>query len=211
MQKDRNLISAMVDLEEEKTFTMVKDRVGTGVPVKNILSDLQAGLIEIGNRFEKAEYFVPELIYASEIMKRNLELLKPHLQRESVEKKHKVIMGTVYGDVHDIGKDIVVALLDGTGFEVIDLGVNVEPDAFVKAIKETGSKLLGMSVLLTMSFEALSNTIKAVNKAGYRKEVSIMIGGAPITEFVRERIGADFYGKDAFESVKIAQRIYGQE
>ncbi len=172
------------------------------------MSDLQEGLIEIGNRFEKEEYFVPELIYASEIMKRNLEFLKPHLLREPPEKKHKVIMGTVYGDVHDIGKDIVVALLDGTGFDVIDLGVNVEPDAFVEAIRETGSKLVGMSVLLTMSFEALSNTIEAIGNAGYRKDVSIMIGGAPITDFVRDRVGADFYGKDAFEGVRFARRIY---
>jgi 5-methyltetrahydrofolate--homocysteine methyltransferase len=211
MQKDQNLMKPMVNLQEEKTLKMVKDRINAGQPAKRILSDLQESLIEIGNRFEKDEYFVPELIYGSEIMKRSLEFLKPHFQGEPIEKKHKVIMGTVYGDVHDIGKDIVVGLLDGTGFEVIDLGVNVEPDAFVNAIKETGSKLVGMSVMLTMAFGALSDTIKAISDAGYRKVVSIMIGGAPITEYVRKRVGADFYGKDAYQGVKIAQRVYGQD
>jgi methanogenic corrinoid protein MtbC1 len=112
--------------------------------------------------------------------------------------------------VHDIGKDIVVALLDGTGFEVIDLGVNVESGEFVKAMKETDSRLVGISALLTMCMEGLSSTVKAIKDADSRNEVSVMIGGAPISEFVRQRVGADFYGKDAFEGVKIASRVYGQ-
>jgi len=205
------LIDAMVNLEEEETFKILNERMNAGLPVETILSDLQESLIEIGSRFEKEEYFVPELIFASEIMKRSLEFLKPNLQGEPAQKKHKVIMGTVYGDVHDIGKDIVVALLDGTGFEVVDLGVNAEPGSFVNAVKESGAKLVGLSVLLTMSFEALSKTVKALKDADSRKELSIMIGGAPTTEFVRERVGADFYGKDAFEGVRIAKRIYGEE
>lgn len=211
MQKNQSLIDVMVNLDEEKTIDIVKGQINSGKPVGTILSDLQSSLVEIGNRFEKEAYFVPELIYASEIMKRGLEFLKPHLKGESAGKKHQVVMGTVYGDVHDIGKDIVVALLGGTGFDVIDLGVNVESDRFVSAVQETGSKLVGLSTLLTMSFEALSNTVKAIRNADSRNEVSVMIGGAPITEFVCERVGADFYGKDAFEGVRIAKRIYGEE
>jgi 5-methyltetrahydrofolate--homocysteine methyltransferase len=209
MQNNQELFDAMVNLEEEKTCRIVENRVGAGVPVRTILSDLQRCLIEIGNRFEQGQYFVPELIYASEIMKRNLRFLNPYLTSESIEKANKVIMGTVYGDVHDIGKDIVVALLDGTGFEVIDLGVNVEPRAFVSAIKESDAQLVGISVLLTMCIEGLSTTIRAIRDAGYGEKVSVMIGGAPVTELVCEKVGADFYGRDAFEGVKIAQRIYG--
>jgi methylmalonyl-CoA mutase cobalamin-binding domain/chain len=128
-----------------------------------------------------------------------------------VEDRQEVILGTVYGDVHDIGKDLVAAMLDGTGFGVIDLGVNVEPSEFVRAIKENKTKLVGISALLTLSFKAISDTVDAITEAGLREKVSIMIGGAPITELVCSRTGCDFYGKNAFEGVKIAKKVYSLE
>jgi 5-methyltetrahydrofolate--homocysteine methyltransferase len=209
MPTNQTLFDAIVSLQEEETVELVKKSIDSSTSLDPILSDLEEGLIEIGNRFEREEYFVPELIYASEIMKKSLELLRPRFQKESAARKHKVVMGTAYGDVHDIGKDIVAALLDGTGFEVVDLGVNVEPEKFVKATEESGAKLVGISVLLTMSFDALLDTIQAIKGSDSLKGVSIMIGGAPTTELVRERVGADFYGKDAFEGVRIAKRVYG--
>ena len=210
MQNKQILFEAMVNLDEEKARKIVKDKISFKILPELILKELQNSMLEIGNRFEREEYFVPELIFAGEIMKDIVNILKPHLTGKSIEDKPKVIVGTVFGDVHDIGKDIVAALLDGTGFKVIDLGVNVEPSSFIKAIEDSKAKLVGMSALLTMAFTAISNTVDAIKKAGLRDKVSIMAGGAPVTELVCKKTGCDFYGKNAFEGVKIAKEVYGQ-
>jgi len=210
-QNSVDLKGSMANLDEAQVLSIIKSKIKERVPPEKIIGDLQKGMVKVGNRFEKEQYFVPDLIYAGEILKESLKMLKPLLKGDSREQEHKVVMGTVYGDVHDLGKDIVVTLLNGNGFHVIDLGINVPPDEFVRALKESGARLLGMSALLTMSFEAISKTVQVLEEAGLREKVSIMIGGAPVTDRVRENTGCDYYGKDALEGVKIANRVYGIE
>jgi len=207
-ENSADLKRSMANLDEAQVLSIIKSRIKERVFPEKIIGDLQKGMFEVGNRFEKEQYFVPDLIYAGEILKESLKILKPLLKAESREQEHTVVMGTVYGDVHDLGKDVVVTLLNGNGFHVIDLGINVPPDEFVKALKESGARLLGMSALLTMSFNAISKTVQAIAEAGLREKVAIMIGGAPVTDRVRENTGCDYYGKDALEGVKIANRVY---
>jgi methylmalonyl-CoA mutase cobalamin-binding domain/chain len=141
-------------------------------------------------------------------MKNAMKILEPLLKNADIKPRGKVIMGTVYGDIHDIGKDLVKSILEGSGYEVIDVGTNVNPEKFIEAVKSTNSKLLGLSCLLTVSFESIKKTIDAIKDAGLRDKIKIMIGGAPTSEMVKEKTGADFYGKDAFSAVKIAEKVY---
>ncbi|MHB1334921.1 MAG: cobalamin B12-binding domain-containing protein [Candidatus Humimicrobiaceae bacterium] len=131
------------------------------------------------------------------------------IEKINPKRKGKIVLGTVYGDVHDIGKDIVKSLLEGSGFEVIDLGTNVEPSKFVDSIKESEAKVVGLSALLTIFFNAIADTVKAIENSGIRGKVLIMVGGAPVTELVAKSTGCDFYGKDAYEGLKYVSNIYG--
>lgn len=209
MVKKGGLSQAMANLEEEKIKKFVKEKIEAGVQAKDILRELQSGMVEVGNLFEKGEYFISELMYAGEIMKEIMADLEPILEETSKPKTEagEVVIGTVQGDIHDIGKDTVVLMLRGAGFEVIDLGVNVPPKKFVEAVKESGAIIVGMSVFLTMVYESATETVNAIKEAGLRDKVSIMIGGGPVTELVREKTGCDFYGKDAFKAVKYAKKV----
>jgi methylmalonyl-CoA mutase cobalamin-binding domain/chain len=198
----------MANLEEQKTIDLVNAMVKRGTSVDSIIHELQTGMVEVGNRFEREEYFVPDLIFAGEILKEVLGILKPLIKGDSKTNEQRIVMGTVFGDVHDLGKDIVISLLAGSSYEVIDLGVNVSPAVFVRTIQESHAKLVGMSALLTMSFKAIAETVKAIEDAGLRKRVAIMIGGQPVTELVKTSSGADFYGKDALDGVRFAHRVY---
>lgn len=208
MCENKEIYNALVNLEEEKVKELVKENLNKGVSTNEIMTQLRDALIEIGNRYEREEYFVSDLIYSGVIMKEALSLL--NFDSAETSTKGKVVIGTVYGDVHDIGKDLVVMLLRNTGFEVIDLGTSVEANKFVKAIKESGAKLVGMSCLITISFGAIADTVQAIEKAGIRNDVSIMVGGAPVTELVAKETGCDFYGKDAFAGVKFAEQVYSK-
>ena len=208
MSKLNELSESVVLFKEKEVKNMVQEYIDGGVSPEEILVSLQEGLIEIGNRFERGKCFTPELMYGAEIVRSSTELLKPLLKKEDVPRKGKVILGTVFGDIHNIGKDLVKLLLEGDGYQVIDLGENVNPDKFVKAIKENDAKLVGLSALLTMSFDSITGTVKAIADAGLKKKVKIMVGGAPVTELVREKSGSDFYGRDAFEAVKYTRKIY---
>lgn len=210
MEQSRTLFEFLVDLKEEKVKEILNEKIRSSISAESILDELQSGLVEIGNRFEKEEYFVPDLIYAGEIMKDCMRLLEPILKKTSFTTKGKVIIGTVFGDVHDLGKDVVVTMLRGSGFEVIDLGVNVPPKRFVESIKENNVKVVGMSALLTISFDYISNTVKAIENAGLRDKIFIMVGGGAVTELVCEKTGCDFYGKDALAGVKIASKVYNK-
>lgn len=209
MVKKGGLSQAMANLEEEKIKKFVKEKIEAGVQAKDILRELQSGMVEVGNLYEKGEYFISELMYAGEITKEIMADLEPILEETSKPKTEagKVVIGTVQGDIHDIGKDTVVLMLRGAGFEVIDLGVNVPPKKFVEAVKENGAIIVGMSVFLTMVYESATETVNAIKEAGLRDKVSIMIGGGPVTELVREKTGCDFYGKDAFKAVKYAKKV----
>ena len=211
MSQQENLSQAMANLEEENIKRLVKEKIEAGVPATEILKELQTGMIEIGNRYDKEEYFVAELMYAGEIMKEIMADLEPMLEEapKSETTVGKVVIGTVKGDIHDLGKDVVIILLRGAGFDVIDLGVDVSPQGFVEAIKESGATVIGMSVFLTMAYEAAAETVNAIKEAGLRDKVSIMIGGGPVTELVREKTGCDFYGKDAAAGVNYALKVVG--
>lgn len=209
MGEERAIYDALVSLNEKEVKSLVSKAKDEGMPIEDIMSQLQEALMEIGNLFEKEQYFVPDLIYSGVIMKDAVESLGPLTAEQTKAKKGKIVLGTVYGDVHDIGKDLVAMLLNNAGFEVIDLGVNVEPAKFVDAIKESGAKVVAMSCLLTISFAAISDTVKAIEDAGIRKNVSIIVGGAPVTLLVAEKTGCDFYGKDALSGLRYASKVYG--
>jgi len=209
MAQNESLSRAMADLNEEKVKRLIKDELAAGVQATQILKECHNGMVEIGKRYEAGEYFVSELMYAGEIMKDITAELQPMLKcaPKSETILGKVVLGTVKGDIHDLGKDLVALMLRGAGFDVIDLGVDVDPEKFVSAIKESGATIVGMSVFLTMAYESATATVNAIKRAGLRDKVSIMIGGGPVTELVRKNTGCDFYGKDAAAGVDYAMRV----
>jgi len=211
MTEQKGLSQALANLKEEELKSIIKEKLEVGVPAAEILKGCQAGMLEVGSRYQTGEYFIAELMYAGEIMKDIMADLGPMLEGEpeAEGKLGKVIMGTVKGDIHDLGKDVVILALQGAGFEVIDLGVDVAPEKFVEAIKENDATVVGMSVFLTMAYEAATETVNAIKEAGLRDKVFIMIGGGPVTELVREKTGCDFYGKDAADGLEYALEVVG--
>jgi len=186
---------------------LVKQAMSEGVPPEKILNKgLISGMAEVGRLFEEGEFFVPEMLIAARAMKAGLELLRPHLAAANVKAVGKVILGTVQGDLHDIGKNLVGMMLEGAGFEVIDLGTDVSPDKFVAAVKEHKPDLVGCSALLTTTMPKMKTTIQALTEAGLRPSVKVMIGGAPITEKYAAEIGADLYAPDASSAANRAKQ-----
>ena len=160
----------------------------------------------VGKRFSDGTYFLPELIYSAEILKEINEIVKPKLKGEVQTERHgKCIIGTVAGDIHDIGKDIVVFMLDVNGFEVYDLGVDVAPQIFADKIRETGASIVGLSGFLTLAFDSMKETVDVIKAAGLRDKVKIMIGGGQMDEEIRKYAGADAYGQDAMTAVSLAK------
>ena len=200
------LTNAVADLEEEKAIKMIKDRLAKGEDANKLLTESREGMEIVGKRFGDGEYFLPELVYSAEIFKQLAEILKPSLKAETKTGRiGKAIVGTVAGDIHDIGKDIVVFMLDMNGFDVIDLGVDVPPQKFVDAIKESGANIVALSGFLTLAFDSMKETVEAIKAAGLRDKVKIMVGGGQIDEEIRKFSGADAYGRDAMAGVNIAK------
>jgi len=174
---------------------------------------LQEGLIvamgEVGKLFEEGEYFVPEMLIAARAMKAGLAILKPLLVAADVQPAGKVAAGTVKGDLHDIGKNLVCMMLEGAGFEILDLGVDVAPEQFLKAVTEEGADIIAMSALLTTTMPNMKVTVAALKQAGVRDQVKVMIGGAPVTDNYAAEIGADGYAADASRAVAIATELMG--
>lgn len=180
------------------TQSLVKQAMNEGIPAEKILNEgLIAAMAEVGRLFEQGEYFVPEMLVAARAMKGGLELLRPALAAANIQSIGKVVIGTVQGDLHDIGKNLVVMMLEGAGFEIVDLGTDVSPQKFVDAVGAHKPQLVGMSALLTTTMPKMKTTIEALNAAGLRGNVKVMIGGAPVTEKYAAEIGADFYAPDA--------------
>lgn len=205
-----NLVNALADLKEQEAIEIVKDRLSASEDPLKILGDARKGMEIVGNRFASSEYFIPDLVYSGEILKSVTELVKPKLTTTGESKKlGKIVFGTVAGDIHDIGKDIVVFMLDVNGFEVHDLGVDVPVHKFVDKIKETGAPIVGLSGFLTLAFDSMKETVEAMKAAGLRDKVKIMIGGGQITEEVKTYTGADAYGKDAMAGVTLAKKWSG--
>jgi len=201
-----NLVDILADLKEKEALVIVKERLESGEDPMNILTDSRKALEIVGNRFADGTYFIPDLVYSGEILKAISDLVKPKMTQDAdVKRQGKVIIGTVAGDIHDIGKDIVVFMLDVNGFEVYDLGVDVPIEKFVDKIKETGAKVVGLSGFLTLAYESMKDTVKAIKGAGMN-DVKIMIGGGQITEEIMKYTGADAYGKDAMTGVALAKK-----
>jgi corrinoid protein of di/trimethylamine methyltransferase len=177
-------------------------------PLALVQDVMMPAMDEVGKKFEANEYFVPELLLAARAMKASLELIRPLLAAGGIEPAGKIAIGTVKGDLHDIGKNLVAAMLEGGGFEVIDLGVNVDPNKFVRAVKEKGAQIVALSALLTTTMPAMKTTIDALAKAGVREQVKVMVGGAPVTEAYAKEIGADGYSQNAAGAVPLARSLH---
>jgi 5-methyltetrahydrofolate--homocysteine methyltransferase len=206
----KDLVKALADLKEQEVIKIVEDRLKANEDPLKILEDARKGMEIVGKRFASSEYFIPDLVYSGEILKSVTELVKPKLTKAAESKKlGKIVFGTVAGDIHDIGKDIVVFMLDVNGFEVYDLGVDVPAQKFVDKMKETGASIVGLSGFLTLAFDSMKQTVETIKAAGLRDKVKIMIGGGQITEEVRKYTGADAYGKDAVAGVTLAKKWAG--
>jgi len=176
-------------------------------PLALVQETMMPAMDEVGRKFECNEYFVPELLLAARAMKAGLELIRPLLVAGGVEPVGRIAIGTVKGDLHDIGKNLVAAMLEGGGYEVIDLGVNVDPAKFVAAVKDKGARIVAMSALLTTTMPAMKTTIDALKQAGVRDRVKVMVGGAPISEAYAKEIGADGYSQSAAGAVAAAREL----
>ena len=204
------LAKLLSDLKEPEALEFVEKALAEGADPMDLLGQAKEGMNIVGQRFADDYYFIPDLVFSGEILKGIVKLLEPHLKKaEATERLGKVVMGTVAGDIHDIGKDLVVFMLDVHGFEVLDLGIDVPAEKFVETIKESGSTVVGLSGFLTLAFDSMKETVDAIKEAGLRDQVKIMIGGGQMNDDVKSYAGADAYGKDAVAAVKLAQGWIG--
>lgn len=204
------LVNAIAEMREEEAIQLVRDMLDKGVKPMAILDAARQAMDIIGQRYEKGIYFLPELMMAGEIMGQIAEILKPKLaESPEVKRLGRVLIGTVQGDIHDIGKNIVTFMLDANGFEVLDLGVDVPPQKFVEAVRDFQPQVVGLSGFLTLAFDAMKETIQALEAAGLRDKVKVMIGGGSVDEHVRAYTGADAYGRDAVTGVSLARKWVG--
>ena len=191
-----------------ETLELVKQALTNGIPAEQILNEgLIAAMAHVGKLFEEGEYYVPEMLIAARAMKGGLELLRPALAAAKVQAIGKIVIGTVQGDLHDIGKNLVAMMMEGAGFEVIDLGVDVTPEKFVEAINAHQPQLVGCSALLTTTMPKMKATINAIERAGIRSRVKVLVGGAPVTARYASEIGADAYAPDASAAASIAKSL----
>jgi 5-methyltetrahydrofolate--homocysteine methyltransferase len=209
----KELIDAFTSIQEEDVIKIVNRMLEDGTDPMEVLEVCKDAVRIIGDRFEAGEVFIPELIMAGEIMARISAELKPKLKTDGEKmSKGKILFGTVKGDIHDLGKDIVVFMLEVNGFEVLDLGVDVPASTFVEQIRETQAPVLGLSGLLSLAFDSMKETIAAIEESGLRDGVKIMIGGGPVDETVRTYSGADAWGANAMAAVSLASKwIEGKE
>lgn len=206
------LVEAIVQMREAEAVRLTEEILASGTDPLKILDDCTEAMGEVGDRFENGEYFLPHLIMGGEILKQISALVKANVKGEIASgDMGRVLMGTVDGDIHNIGKDIVSFLLDVNGFKVRDIGVDVSPEKFVEEIKDFQPQVVGMSGLLTLAYDSMKNTVQAITDAGLRDSVKIMIGGAPTSEKVKEYAGADAYGKDAIVAVTLVKEWVGGE
>ena len=200
------LVEAMADMREEDAVRIAQEMLDAGTDPMAVLNECREAMALVGHRFETGECFVPELIFAGEILRQVSDMLKPRLaavgERQTLG---RIVIGTVQGDIHDIGKDIVSFMLDVNGFEVRDLGVDVPVAQFVEEVKQFRPQVLALSGFLTLAYDPMKYTIEALSQAGLRDSVKVMIGGGQIDEQIREYTGADAYGKDAMAAVSLAK------
>lgn len=204
------LTNSLVDGDPDAATALTQQALAAGLePMAIIRQGLMPGMDIVGQKFSDGEYFLPDLIIAAEGMKMAMELLEPELRarQQALETAGVVVIGTVKGDIHEIGKSLVATMLSANGFTVYDLGVDVPKEAFIAKIKETGANILGMSALLTTTMTQQREVIKALEEAGLRAQVKVMVGGAPVTKGWAEEIGADDYAEDAMGAVQKAKKL----
>lgn len=204
------LKQAVLEGEDEKTRELAEKAIKNGIEPSKILNDALIPAMEIvGKEYEEGKRYIPEMLISAEAMKAAMEVLRPVFVETGVKFKGKVVIGTVEGDLHDIGKNLVAMMLEGAGFEVIDLGVEVPAARFVQAVREHRPDVLGISALLTTTMVHMPDVIEALREAGLRDEVKIIVGGAPVTQEYAEKIGADAYAPDAAAAVEVVKRLIG--
>ena len=208
MQDLKPLHDAIINGDAKTARATTEQALASGVgPVSLVQDYMVPAMAEVGRRFECNEYFVPELLLAARAMKSALELVRPLLAATGVEPAGRVIVGTVKGDLHDIGKNLVASMLEGAGFEVIDLGVNVSPEQFVTAVKDRKAGIVAMSALLTTTMPSMKQTMEALKQAGVREQVKVLVGGAPVTQRYADEIGADGYSESAANVSGLAKQV----
>jgi 5-methyltetrahydrofolate--homocysteine methyltransferase len=202
--------TAILEGDSEKIGGLVQKGLDQGLPAKDILDNgMVVGMSEVGVRFKAGDMFVPEVLMSADAMQAGLEVLRPHLIASGVKLIGTIVMGTVKGDLHDIGKNLVNMMCEGAGFQIVDIGFNADPEKFVEAIKVHKPDVVGMSAMLTTTMRAMAHTIKAIEEAGLRDQVKIMVGGAPVDAAFAERIGADGYGSNAPAGSDLAKKFVG--
>ena len=205
------LTQAIIAGKRKEVPELVSQCLAAGEKAGDIVEKrLVPGMAIVGDKFKRNEIFVPEMLIAARAMKEALKILEPALVAAGVKPEHTAVIGTVEGDLHDIGKNLVAAMLEGGGFEIIDLGVDVAPEKFVAAVAEKGANIICLSALLTTTMPSMKDTLAALNAAGIRNKVKVMIGGAPITDAYAKEIGADGYSDNASSAVQLARRLVGK-
>lgn len=203
----KQLYEAVVNGDAKAAHALTQEALNDGIdPLKLVNEHMIPAMDEVGRRFESNEYFVPELLISARAMKASLDLIRPILVARGDKPMGRVAIGTVKGDLHDIGKNLVASLLEGGGFEVYDLGVNVSPEKFIESVKQKQANIIAMSALLTTTMPAMRTTIEALKQAGVRDQVKVLIGGAPITQKYADEIGADGYSENAVGAVALAKK-----
>ncbi|MCK4900269.1 MAG: corrinoid protein [Anaerolineales bacterium] len=204
----KEIFDAVLALNKDETEDKVKKALVEKVdPAEILKSGLIAAMSEVGDRFESGDLYVPEMLVAARAMQAGLALLKPLLTEEDVQSLGTVVVGTVKGDLHDIGKNLVAMMLEGAGYEIIDLGTDVSPSQFAEAVREHSPDVVGMSALLTTTMPEMANTIEALEDLGVRESVKVIIGGAPVTQEHATNIGADGFAADASRAVKLVRQL----
>lgn len=204
----QEIAQSVIKGQAAKVEELVRQALGEKVPVRQILHEgLIAGMNVVGDYFKNNKFYVPEVLIAARAMKKGMELIRPQLVEEKVEPLGRACIGTVKGDLHDIGKNLVAMMLEGAGFEVIDLGIDVPPNRFIEAVKTQGAQIVCMSALLTTTMSGMKTTVEALKEAGIAGQVRTLIGGAPVTQTYADQIGADGYAPDAATAVEKAQEL----
>jgi dimethylamine corrinoid protein len=204
----QGLSDAVVEMDEARALQLAQQAIAEGVdPYQAIDQGLVHGMMRASQLFEEEEYFIPELLLCSDAMYAGLDVLQPHLRRDERKARHKVVIGVVEGDTHDIGKNLVKIMLDASGFEVIDLGRDVPPQRFVDAALAEGAGILALSTLMTTTMDGMAEVIRILEQAGLRDRFKVMVGGGPISQAFAQRIGADGYATNAAEAVRLAKRL----
>lgn len=202
---------AMAELDEEKTLSLAEEKIRSGYKPMEIMEICQRGVEIVGHKYSEGEYFLSDLIMSEEILRGVMRIVEPHIPVKAPSNDFSIVMGTIEGDIHDLGKNIMIYALRSAGFRVYDLGVDVAPEKFVQAIHETGATILGISVLLTFCVGAIKKVVDLLQETGLRAKVKVVIGGYPVNQIVQEYTGADYCTNDITQALAIIRRILGRQ